>query len=97
MEALTITNAIVELAIKEQSSNSNYRDITVQLPVMKQPVSESDNNASNLTSNELEDYLLNKIPFNIITYQGTEIFSLNITFTENNNNINPSEELDFIL
>lgn len=67
MEALTITNAIVELAIKEQSSNSNYRDITVQLPVMKQPVSESDNNASNLTSNELEDYLLNKIPFNIIT------------------------------
>lgn len=67
MEALTITNAIVELAIKEQSSNSNYRDITVQLPVMKQPVSESENNASNLTSNELEDYLLNKIPFNIIT------------------------------
>lgn len=67
MEALTITNAIVELAIKEQSSNSNYRDITVQLPVMKQPVSESDNNASNFTSNELEDYLLNKIPFNIIT------------------------------
>lgn len=67
MEALTITNAIVELAIKEQSSNSNYRDITVQLPVMKQPVSESYNNASNLTSNELEDYLLNKIPFNIIT------------------------------
>lgn len=60
MEALTITNAIVELAIKEQSSNSNYRDITVQLPVMKQPVSESDNNASNLTSNELEDYLLKK-------------------------------------
>lgn len=56
--------------------------ITIRLPVVKQAVSEYDNNASNLNSNNLEDNILNKIPVDInITRQWSEILSLNITFT----------------
>lgn len=39
--------------------------ITIRLPVVKQAVSEYDNNASNLNSNDLEDNILNKIPVDI--------------------------------
>lgn len=48
--------------------------ITIRLPVVKQAVSEYDNNASNLNSNDLEDNILNKIPVDInITRQWSEI------------------------
>lgn len=47
--------------------------ITIRLPVVKQAVSEYDNNASNLNSNDLEDNILNKIPVDInITRQWSE-------------------------
>lgn len=39
--------------------------ITIRLPVVKQAVSEYDNNAFDLNSNDLEDNILNKIPFDI--------------------------------
>lgn len=56
--------------------------ITIRLPVVKQAVSEYDNNTSNLNSNDLEDNILNKIPVDInVTRQWSEILSLNITFT----------------
>ena len=93
VEAFSLTELSVELAIKESPSSANYRDITVDLPVLKQAITEID--ASLLNSNELENYLLDKIPFHIeITQQGSEVRNLKINFRENNNLIPNDEDMD---
>ena len=96
VEAFSLTELSVELAIKKSPSSANYRDNTVDLPVLKQAITEID--ASLLNSNELEDYLLDKIPFHIeITQQGSEVRNLKINFRENNNLIPNDEDMDLIL
>lgn len=95
VEVLSLTELSVELAIKESPFSANYRDITVDLPVMKQAITETD--AADLNSNELEHYFLDKIPFHIeITQQGSEVRNLKINFRENNLIAN-EEDMDLIL
>lgn len=92
----------VELAIKEDLcySDSNYRDIPLELEALKQAIIETDSDALSLDPINLEDYFLNKIQFEISkTQQGSDILSLNLKFSQNNNNNNnqPEESMDLNL
>lgn len=90
----------VELAIKEDLcySDSNYRDIPLELEALKQAIIETDSDALSLDPIDLEEYLLNKIPFEISkTQQGSDILSLNLKFSQNNNNNQPEESMDLNL
>lgn len=92
---MTITDMTVEMAIIErQKSPARYRDVTIDLEIIKKAINEMDIETCQMSASQLEDYLLNKIPFDVeIRQQGAQVLDLKVEFA-----IIPNEEdMDFIL
>nr|XP_022330640.1 uncharacterized protein LOC111128957 [Crassostrea virginica] len=79
VEALSITDMYAEVAVKEEDNN-NYKEIKVDLALLKEAVSRSED-IELLSDNELEDFLLEQIPFMVeMSLQGSQVLTISVKF-----------------
>ena len=90
MEALSITDMYAEVAVKEEDNN-NYKEIKVDLALLKEADSRSED-IELLSDNELEDFLLEQIPFMVeMSLQGSQVLTISVKFPSA-----PELQMDFM-
>jgi hypothetical protein len=86
VEGLSLDDTVWELAIREEAK-TEYKSIQIGVCEMKTAINAADEDAYLIAEAEMEDYLLNKLPFHIsATLQGVEVMRLVVTFNDDNNN-----------